>query len=58
MTHQPAISVAVVQEEENYYVYVPILEVAHINDSLDEELPEIWEAVASYLESISEGTTR
>jgi len=51
--------VIVEQEEEGYYPYLPILETDSTRgDSLEEILPDIWEAVARYLETISGEATR
>lgn len=51
--------VIVEQEEDEYYPYLPILETDSTRgDSLEEILPDIWEAVARYLETISGEATR
>ncbi|MBK9049921.1 MAG: type II toxin-antitoxin system HicB family antitoxin [Chloroflexi bacterium] len=43
------------QFENEYYIGVPELEGSQPHDDyLDEVLPDIWEAVALYLETISE----
>ncbi len=55
MTYQPAFTVA--SEDEGYYPWSPVLENMQIpNDSLDELVTDIFEAVNRYLESISEDT--
>lgn len=52
MNYQPVIITQ--QDEDDYYAYLPIVEGEQIeNDSLDRELPNIWEAVNRYLATIS-----
>ena len=53
MTQQPVVFAE--QDEDRYYVYVPVLESSQQIESAswDEVLPDIWEAVAVYLETIS-----
>jgi predicted RNase H-like HicB family nuclease len=55
MTDQTTIMIE--QYEYEYYAYTPEWEGSDMqSDSLDEVLPDIWEAVALYLETISEET--
>jgi len=56
MTNQTTIMIE--QDEYEYYAYAPEWEGGEMqSDSLDEVLPDIWEAVALYLETISEETS-
>lgn len=55
MTYNTAVMIE--QDEYGYYVFTPEWESGEMqSDSLDEVLPDIWEAVALYLETISEET--
>ena len=57
MTYKTAVMIE--QDEYGYYVYVPEWEGSETqSDSLDEVLPDIWEAVARYLETITEEKSR
>lgn len=52
MTYQTAMMIE--PDEYTYYAYAPEWDGGEITDSLDDVLPAIWEAVATYLETISE----
>ena len=55
MTNQTTMMIE--QDEYEYYAYALEWEGGEMqSDSLDEVLPDIWEAVALYLETISEET--
>jgi len=53
------VSVVIERDEDGFYAYCPQLEGCHSQgDTLDEILRNIQEAVALYLETLSEAETR
>ncbi|MCL4870444.1 MAG: type II toxin-antitoxin system HicB family antitoxin [Anaerolineae bacterium] len=53
MTYKTAMMID--QDEYTYYAYAPEWDGGEIeSDSLDDVLPRIWQAVAHYLETITE----